>query len=461
VSHMSLQTAHQQQGGEIPSPPRWLCVRYLLAFWLFVLSGVAFLDRTNIAIAGLQLSREYGLDNQRLGGVFSAFLLGYAIFQVPAGWLATRWGPRRSLTLGAIWWGLTTAFTAALPSTVPYAMGWLLSIRFLLGAGEAVVYPAANQFVAQWIPFRERGFINGLIFAGVGAGSGLTPPLLNWLITHHGWRAAFWFSAGVGIAVGIAWWFMARDLPEDHPSVSESELTEIRGAPVRHISKLKNAAKPEAAAPSRGRISGVRLFQRRDLVALMIGYFSFGYIAWIFFSWFFVYLAQVRGLNLKTSAVFTMLPFLSMTTCCLVGGALSDWIAARWGLRAGRCGLAGFALVTTAAFLVLGSQAQSADAAGVILAAGAGALYLSQSSFWSVSVDLAGRSSGLFSSIVNMGGQIGGAVTASLTPWIAKRAGWTSSFNLAALFAVVAAICWLFVHPERPLQLETNGADEI
>jgi MFS transporter, ACS family, glucarate transporter len=445
----------------VPISPRRFRVRYLLAFWLFVLSGVAFLDRTNIAIAGLQLSREYGLDNQKLGSIFSAFLLGYAIFQVPAGWLATRWGPRRSLTLGAIWWGVTTAFTAALPSTVAHAMGWLISIRFLLGVGEAVVYPAANQFVAQWIPFRERGFINGLIFAGVGAGSGLTPPFLNWLIAQYGWRAAFWFSAGLGIAVGIAWWFMARDLPEAHPSVTDSELTEIRGAPVREAGKLQNAVKPAAGAPSRGRISGITLFQRRDLLALMVGYFSFGYIAWIFFSWFFVYLAQVRGLNLKTSAVFTMLPFLSMTTCCLAGGALSDWMAARWGLRAGRCGLASLALVATAAFLVLGSQAHSAAAAGVILALGAGALYLSQSSFWSVSVDLAGRSSGLFSSIVNMGGQIGGAVTASLTPWIAKRAGWTSSFNLAALFAVVAAICWLFVHPEQPLQLETNGADEI
>ncbi|HEX6773694.1 MAG TPA: MFS transporter, partial [Acidobacteriaceae bacterium] len=161
---------------------RWFRVRYLLAFWLFVLSAVAFLDRTNIAIAGIQLGREYGLSNQRLGGVFSAFLIGYAIFQIPAGWLATRWGPRRTLTLGAIWWGVTTACTAALPSTIAYAMGWLIGIRFLLGAGEAVIYPAANQFVAQWVPFRERGFINGLIFAGVGAGSGLTPPLLNWLI---------------------------------------------------------------------------------------------------------------------------------------------------------------------------------------------------------------------------------------------------------------------------------------
>lgn len=458
MSRASL-PATQEGQVEISRLPRWYRVRYLLAFWLFVLSGVAFLDRTNIAIAGLQLGREYGLDNQKLGVVFSAFLLGYAIFQVPAGWLATRWGPRRALTLGAIWWGVTTACTAALPPTVAYAMGWLISIRFLLGAGEAVVYPAANQFVAQWVPFRERGFINGLIFAGVGAGSGLTPPLLNWLITHYGWRAAFWFSAGLGIAVGIAWWFMARDLPEDHPSVPDGELAEIRGVPVRRIPNQQKITEPFESTGNRGQISGMRLFQRRDLVALMVGYFSFGYIAWIFFSWFFLYLSQVRGLNLRTSAIFTMLPFLSMTTCCLAGGALSDWIAARWGLRAGRCGLAAVSLAATAVFLVLGSQASSAGAAGIILAAGAGALYLSQSSFWSVSVDLAGRSSGLFSSIVNMGGQIGGAVTASLTPWIAQRAGWTSSFGLAALFAVMAAVCWLFVHPEQPLELEAIRGD--
>src|SRR5580692_269927 len=59
-------------------------VRWFLSFWLFVLSGVAFLDRTNISIAGLEISREFGLSNQRLGWVFSAFLIGYAGFQLPA-----------------------------------------------------------------------------------------------------------------------------------------------------------------------------------------------------------------------------------------------------------------------------------------------------------------------------------------------------------------------------------------
>jgi MFS transporter, ACS family, glucarate transporter len=420
-------------------------VRFLLAFWLFVLSGVAFLDRTNISIAGIQISREYGLGNQRLGWIFSAFLIGYAGFQLPAGWLAASYGPRRVLTLGVLWWGIATALTALLPSGISHAVMLLIAIRFALGAGEAVIYPAANQFVARWVPVHERGFINGLIFAGVGAGSGLTPPLLTWLITHHGWRAAFWFSALIGIIAGAVWWQYARDTPEEHFDVGPLELSEIR-AGINGTVQEQRAISSEAVVISWGAI-----FRRRDLPALMAGYFSFGYIAWIFFSWFFLYMAQVRGFDLKSSARYSMLPFLSMTVCCLVGGALSDRLTSLYGLRVGRVGLASVALLCTACFLVVGSKVHSPQLAGVILAGGAGTLYLSQSSFWSVSIDIAGRSSGVFSSLVNMGGQIGGAVTASLTPWIAQRFGWTTSFAVAAVLAVVGALCWMTVHPERPL----------
>ena len=173
--------------------------RFLLAFFLFALSAISFLDRTNISIAGLQISSEYGLGNQRLGWIFSAFLIGYAGFQVPAGWLASRFGPRLVIALGVVWWGVATALTTMIPVGISQAVLLLITIRFALGAGEAVIYPAANQFVARWVPEQERGFINGLIFAGVGAGSGLTPPLLAWFILHHGWRSAFWFSAVIGV----------------------------------------------------------------------------------------------------------------------------------------------------------------------------------------------------------------------------------------------------------------------
>ncbi len=415
--------------------------RFFLAFLLFVLSAISFLDRTNISIAGLQISSEYGLGNQHLGWIFSAFLIGYAGFQVPAGWLASRFGPRLVIALGVVWWGVATALTTVIPPGISQAVLLLIGIRFALGAGEAVIYPAANQFVARWVPEQERGFINGLIFAGVGAGSGLTPLLLAWFIAHHGWRSAFWFSALIGVVAGVVWWWFARDTPEEDPKVSPSELKTIR----------EGIAGDGADAGSAPAISWSAILRRRDLPALFVTYFGFGYTAWIFFSWFFIYMAQVRGFNLKSSAAFSMLPFLSMTVGCLAGGALSDRLTRAYGLRVGRCGLASVAYLFTAVFLVLGSRVQSPQLAGVILAGGAGALYVSQSSFWSVSADIAGRSSGVFSSIVNMGAQIGGAVTASLTPWVAQRFGWTTSFAIAAALAVVGAGLWMTVHPERPL----------
>jgi len=424
-----------------------LRIRYFLAFWLFVLSAVAFLDRTNISIAGLQMTRQYGFGNQGLGWIFSSFLIGYAGLQIPAGWLSARFGPRRVLGIGVLSWGVATALTALLPVTLQHAMLWLICIRFLLGASESVVYPAANQFMARWVPVQERGVINGLIFAGVGAGSGLTPPLLTWLITHYSWRAAFWFSAVLGWIAALVWWWTARDTPQQHPAVTAAELDEIRQG--LNLPEMKqNGGRPV--------ISWRAIFRRRDLLALIASYFSFGYIAWIFFSWFFLYMAEVRGFNLKASAYYSMLPFLSMTVCCLAGGVLSDRLTKRWGLRTGRCGLAAAALAATAGFLLLGSQVRNPQIAGLMLAGGAGALYISQSSFWSVSVDIAGANSGVFSSIINMGAQIGGAVTASLTPWIAQRYGWTTSFAIAAVLALLSAACWLTVQPNVPLEIENQ-----
>jgi MFS transporter, ACS family, glucarate transporter len=389
------------------------------------------------------------LGNQRLGWIFSAFLIGYAGFQVPAGWLASRFGPRLVITLGVVWWGVATALTTLIPPGIPQAVMLLIGIRFALGAGEAVIYPAANQFVARWVPVQERGFINGLIFAGVGAGSGLTPPLLAWFILRHGWRSAFWFSAVIGVIAGAVWWWAARDTPEEDPKVSPSELAIIHQGIVADAGV--KAGQGGGSAPVA--ISWRAILSRRDLPALIISYFGFGYTAWIFFSWFFLYMAQVRGFNLKASALFSMLPFLSMTIGCLAGGVISDRLTKTYGLRVGRCGLASVAFFFTAIFLVLGSRVQSPQLAGVILAGGAGALYVSQSSFWSVSADIAGRSSGVFSSMVNMGAQVGGAVTASLTPWVAQRFGWTTSFAIAAALAVVGALLWMTVHPERPLSV--------
>jgi ACS family glucarate transporter-like MFS transporter len=194
-----------------------------------------------------------------------------------------------------------------------------------------------------------------------------------------------------------------------------------------------------------------RIFLSREVLAVTLSYFTYGYVAWIFFSWFYIYLAEVRGLNLKTSALYSMLPFIAMTLGSLIGGAASDWLTRNLSARAGRCYLPAFALGCTAVLLLVGSRAHDVQVASIVLACGAGALYLSQSCFFSVTADFAGEHAGVVSGAMNMGGQVGGAVTASLTPLIAARFGWEASFLVATMFATLGALAWLVVNPNARL----------
>ncbi|MEO8736926.1 MAG: MFS transporter, partial [Edaphobacter sp.] len=365
--------------------------RYLLVVWLLVLSAVAFLDRTNISIAGVQISREFGIDNSHLGWIFSAFLIGYAAFQIPGGMLARYLGPRRVLALSVLLWGLFTVLTTLVPPGIPGALLILVLVRFSLGAGEAMMYPAANQFVERWFPVEERGKANGIIFAGVGLGSGLTPPLVTIIILHYGWRASFWFSAVVGVLAGIVWYLAARDTPEEHPLVYANELERIvRGRGDERDEQHGSPAAANQSSDGKRDVPWAKIFSSRTVLALTGSYFTFGYVAWIFFSWFYIYLAQVRGLNLKTSAVYSMFPFIAMTLGSLCGGVISDWLTRRYSSRVGRSYLPAIALAFTAVLLLVGSRAKDAQAASVILACGAGALYLAQSCYWSVTADFAG-----------------------------------------------------------------------
>jgi ACS family glucarate transporter-like MFS transporter len=410
-------------------------VRWTLIAWLFAISAVAYLDRVNISIAGQFIAREFHLSNLQLGRVFSAFVLGYALFQAPGGWLADKLGPRAVLTLAAIWWGVFTSLPTFLSAGSPALLTLLIAVRFVLGVGEAVMYPASNCVVANWIPSNERGLANGLIFAGVGFGAGVTPPTIAYLMVHAGWRASFWVSSLLGLAVGAIWFAVARNSPAEHPRVSAAERLLIRSG----------TAKGGAVA-ARLPLSG--LVRNRDLLAVTFSYFCYGYTAYIFFSWFFIYLSSVRGLNLKQSSYYSMLPFLAMAFASAGGGWMSDKLTARHGKKLGRCWFAAAATAMAAIFVAAGTQVASPQLASVVLAGGAGSLYLSQSAFWSISADIGKRSAGSVSGVMNMGSQLGGALTASATPAIADRFGWTASFLVSAALCVAGALAWLAVNPE-------------
>src|SRR4030095_5785383 len=185
-------------------------------------------------------------------------------------------------------------------------------------------------------------------------------------------------------------------------------------------------------ATKSARLSWFTILSSPTVWMLSFAYFCFGYVAWVFFSWFYLCLASVRGLVMKSSALYATLPFLAMAVCSPLGGVVSDALSRHFGSRLGRCSVAALGFGLTAIFLVFGSAAHDSRLASVVLAGGAGSLYLSQSAFWAVSADLGGKSAGGLSGFMNMANQIGGALTAIVTPWLGDMFGWSTGFRVAA-----------------------------
>jgi len=416
-------------------------VRWLLIVWIFIMSSVGFLDRVNISIASDYIVREYHLTNIQLGYIFSAFVLGYALCQAPGGRVSDRYGARRVITIATLWWAVFTTLATAIPPGTAHVVAAFIAVRFMLGVGESVIYPASNRVVAKWIPTYERGRANGLIFAGVGAGAAITPPLITYIMLRGGWRLSFWVSALIGVAAGLIWFWLARDNPEEHPWVGGRERDVIR------------SGIPNSQEQSKGMLPWRRILGSRDFLLITYSYFCYGYVAYIFFTWFFRYLSTVRGLNLRESSYFTTLPFLAMALCSPLGGVISDRITRHYGKRWGRCGVAVVGMGLSAVFVASGSAVASARLASLVLAGGAGALYISQSTFWSVTADIAGESAGAVSGVMNMGAQIGSTVTATLTPMIAAHFGWEASFGVAGFLCATGALAWLWVDPNQKLTL--------
>ena len=421
-------------------------IRWLVIAWVFVIAAVSYLDRNNLSIAAGSIKAEFHLSDVQLGGVFSAFALGYALSQPIAGRVADAVGAYKVVAFAIVWWSLFTAATPLVPPGLPQSFAILLSIRCLLGVGEAIIFPAGARLTASWIPSPERGLASGLIFAGVGVGGAIAPPLITYVSLMFGWRWAFYGSALLGLAAGAAWLILVRDKPEDHPLLGAEELAYIRAG----------TAQTDAGAGPR--VGWARIVSDRQVALLTASYFCYGYVAYVFFTWFFTYLSTVRGLNLKASALYATLPFLAMTLASILGGVLSDRLAVRFGKRLGRCGVAGFAMVLAALFVAMATQVADAKLAAIVLAGGAGALYLAQSAFWALSADIGGRASGAVSGVMNMGAQIGGVVTATATALIAHRFGWTASFLSTAAICLLGAVLWIFVDPHHRLALDPANA---
>jgi MFS transporter, ACS family, glucarate transporter len=416
--------------------------RWVVVFSTFVIAAVSYLDRNNIAMAASSIQQEFHLSNVQLGGVFSAFILGYALTQPIAGRVADRIGASRAIAAAILWWSVFTAALPAIPPAAAGALGMIVTVRLLLGIGEAIIFPASNRLVASWIPSHERGIANGIIFAGVGLGGAVAPPLMTFIMIRHSWRDAFWVCSVIGAAAGALWMLLVRNSPGEQKRMS--------GAEREYIATGIAQGAAEAAPTARS----LDVLLDRQVWVLTLSYFCYGYVAYIFFTWFFKYLSDVRGLNLSASAIYTMLPFVAMTIASPLGGWISDKLLPLIGKRAARCGVAGLSLLVASIAVWVGTLVTEVRVAAVVLAGGAGALYLAQSAFWALSADIGGNSAGIVSGIMNMGSQLGGVCTAALTPVIARSLGWTASFTVTAGICLLGGVIWIFVDPFH--QLETR-----
>jgi len=188
---------------------------------------VSYVERTNIAVAAAVMMPELSLSGTQMGQIFSSFLWGYAIFQIPAGRIGDVVGPRITLTLAALLWCITSMLSGFLPGTfVKQAASVILCLwilRFLLGAGEAATFPVGARAVRNWTPLSERGIGNSIMIAGASIAASVTSPLVSWLMTVVGWRKSFYITSLAALVVAMIWYFSVTDYPEQHPWVGASE----------------------------------------------------------------------------------------------------------------------------------------------------------------------------------------------------------------------------------------------
>jgi MFS transporter, ACS family, glucarate transporter len=432
--------------GELSRPTR---VRWHVMALLVIVSALTFLDRLNLSIAGKFIQDEFHFPNQTMGWILSAFVLGYALFQVPGGWLADRYGPRAVITGAILWWSIFSAATAIAPR-LPFAhwfgLAWSFAIvRFLIGLGEGATYPSANKIVSSWMGASQRGIGNSMFLAGIGVGGVVTPVLIAWVMKNWGWQASFYACGCVGIVIALGWHFYVRNRPSEHARVNLAELAQI------HAHDDESNATQSWDTPG-GPARWGRVFSSATVWGLVLSYFFLGYASYLYYTWFYLYLVQVRHLTIVQGGLWGSTPFLAMALLTPVGGLASDAAVRRIGRRRGRQSVVWFGLASSTSLLWWGSHTANNTLAIVTLAIAAGFIGFASTGWWAVCNDLTRDFSASLSGLMNMGGNLGGWISPVLTAYVATRFGWTRALDFAGLLTLAAGTLWFLVNADQTLE---------
>ena len=418
--------------GAVASRGRWYILLMISAMYL-----ITYLDRVNISTAAPLISKEFGFDKVTMGFIFSAFVWAYAMFQVPGGWLSDKIGPRGVLGGIVTYWSIMTAATAGAFNAVSFIV-----VRFLFGVGEAGAFPGATRAMQLWYPQPERGFVQGITHSASRLGAAIAPPLVVWIMTPEGlnlgWRAVFLICGAVGILWSLWWGLSYRNLPEEHGMVNRAELERIRGV------DATGAVKPPPIE-RQANVPWGTLIRSPNMWAIMAAYFTYVYCLWIFLSWLPSYLIDYRHFTLLKVGLFASLPLWAGVIGDTVGGLATDYLLKRTGsAKIGRRVVAITGLLGCAVFIVPAALTEDPYVAVWCLTVSMFFLECTIGPSWAVPMDTGGKYSGTVSGMMNMAGNIGGALSPIVFGALVQIGNWQAPFIVAAVLLVVGAAVWAF-----------------
>jgi MFS family permease len=408
---------------------------------MVTLAMVTYLDRACIGAMAPTISQEFGLDSGQMSWVFFAFILAYALFEIPTARWADRRGARNVLARIVSWWSIFTLLTAA-----AWSYSALLVTRFLFGIGEAGAFPCMARVMSRWIPLRERGTAKGIFFAGAYVSGAITTFAVTALLPHFTWRQILVGFGCVGFVWVLAWLAWFRDDPTEHPAANEAER------------RLIIADRPAEVAHPRGLAFWANLLRQRNVRLLCLLYMPNCATFYFCITWLPTYLEKQHGFRNTELGVVAALPLLLSVLTQVAGGFVSDLIRKPFGITAARRtpGFIGYALA--AVFILLASFATAPIHAAVCIALAAATCMLTTAPAWSTCVDIGRENSATVAATMNTAGQVAAILSQPVVGYSVK---WFNNWNvpfwlLAGLF-VMGAVCWLFIEPERPIYHHADG----
>ena len=414
-------------------------IRWYVLLLISLMYMITYMDRSNISIAAPEIAKEFGFSKTEVALFFSAFAWAYAAGQVPGGWLADYFGPKRVLLVIVPFWSLMTAATAWASGASSFF--W---VRFAFGLGEAGAFPTASRAMQLWFPKSERGFVQGVTHCFSRLAIAITPPAAVAIMNVWGWRWVFYIFALLGIIWSVAFLLLYRNRPEDEARVNAEELAHIRGpSPEGEINP--------AATQVRSHVPWRAIFTSPNMWFIAAAYGCFFYGAYFYVSWFPTYLLEFRHLSLNSVGYLASLPLISAMVGDLAGGLLTDHVLRITGnLRLARRVVAAPGLFLAATLLIPAATTESAITAILCLTASNFFLELVLGPAWAVPMDVGGTSSGTVTAVMNMVGAVGASISPLVFGFLVERGSWIAPFYVTAAVLASGALIWIFlIDPEK------------